>query len=89
MLFLEFSGLGAHQIKRHPQVQTLLVTAGNCTTVTGKVLDWLIERVNSLPLSEGGQSITLDRQQRQLHLFACTCYNKTKPNGGIVLDCRR
>jgi hypothetical protein len=72
-----------------PQVETVLVTRGNGTTVTGKVLNWLTERVNSVPPSEGGQSITLDKQQRQLHLFACMCYNKTKSNGSIVLDCRR
>ena len=36
----------ADEIKRHPEVETLLVTRDNRTEVMGKVLNWLMERVN-------------------------------------------
>jgi hypothetical protein len=43
---LEFSGLGAGEIKRHPHVETVLVTGDKRTEVMRKVLDWLMEGVN-------------------------------------------
>ena len=36
----------ADEIKRHPEVETLLVTRDNRTGVTNKVLNWLTEEVN-------------------------------------------
>jgi len=33
----------AGEIKRHPEVETLLVARDNNTEVTGKVLSWLME----------------------------------------------
>jgi len=36
----------ADEIKRHPEVETLLVTRDNRTEVMRKVLDWLMEGVN-------------------------------------------
>ena len=36
----------ADEIKRHPKVETLLVTRDNRTKVMGKVLTWLTEMVN-------------------------------------------
>jgi len=36
----------ADEIKRHPEVETLLVTRDNRTEVTKKVLNWLMEEVN-------------------------------------------
>jgi len=41
MVSLEFNGLGADEINRHPEAQVLLVTKDNLTKATGKVLDWL------------------------------------------------
>jgi hypothetical protein len=46
MVPLEFNGLGADEIKRHPEVETLLVTRDNRTEVMRKVLNWLMEGVN-------------------------------------------
>jgi L-lysine 2,3-aminomutase len=46
MVSLEFDGLGAGEIKRHPEIGTLLVTGGNCADVMTKVLNWLTEAVN-------------------------------------------
>jgi len=36
----------ADEIKRHPEVETLLVTRDNRTEVMRKILNWLIEPVN-------------------------------------------
>jgi nucleoside-triphosphatase THEP1 len=36
----------ADEIKRHPEVETLLVTRDNRTEVMRKVLNWLMEGVN-------------------------------------------
>ena len=36
----------ADEIKRHPEVEVLLVTTDNRTEVMRKVLDWLMEEVN-------------------------------------------
>ena len=38
---LEFNGSGGDEIKRHPEVETLLVTRDNRTEVMNKVLNWL------------------------------------------------
>ena len=38
---LEFNGLGADEIKSHPEVETLMVTRDNRTEVMNKVLNWL------------------------------------------------
>ncbi len=46
MVSLEFDGLGAGEIKRHPEIGTLLVTGGNCADVMTKVFNWLTEAVN-------------------------------------------
>ena len=46
MVSLEFNGLGADEIKRHPEVETLLVTRDNRTEVMKKVLSWLAEEIN-------------------------------------------
>jgi hypothetical protein len=46
MVSLEFNGLGADEIKRHPEVKVLLVTRDNRTEVMNKVLNWLTEGVN-------------------------------------------
>ena len=43
MVPLEFNRLGASEIKRRPEVETLLVTRDNRTEVLKKVLNWLIE----------------------------------------------
>ena len=34
------------EIKRHPEVETLLLTSDNCTEVMSEVLNWLMEGVN-------------------------------------------
>jgi nucleoside-triphosphatase THEP1 len=36
----------ADEIKRHPGVETLLVTRDNRAEVMGKVLNWLAEEIN-------------------------------------------
>ena len=41
MVSLEFPG--ADEIKRHPEVETLLVTTDKRTEVMREVLDWLME----------------------------------------------
>ena len=46
MLFLEFSRLVADEIKRRPEVETLLVTRDNRTEVMKGVLNRLMEEVN-------------------------------------------
>ena len=46
MVTLEFGGLGACEIKRPPEFETLLVTGGNCANAMKKVLSWLTEGVN-------------------------------------------
>jgi hypothetical protein len=46
MVSLEFNGPGAGEIKRHPEVETLLVTRDNRTEVMKKALNWLTEGVN-------------------------------------------
>ena len=38
MLFLDFHGPGANEIKRHPEAETLLVTGDNRTEVIQKLL---------------------------------------------------
>jgi len=38
---LEFSGLSAGEVKRRPEVETLLVTRDNRTEVMRKVIGWL------------------------------------------------
>ena len=38
---LEFNGSGADEIKRHPEVETLLVTRDKRTEIMNKVLNWL------------------------------------------------
>jgi hypothetical protein len=43
MVSLEFSGLGAGEIKRHPEVKTLLATGDNRTDVIRGVSNWLAE----------------------------------------------
>jgi nucleoside-triphosphatase THEP1 len=44
MVSLEFPS--ADEIKRHPEVEALLVTRDNRTEVMKKVLNWLMEGVN-------------------------------------------
>ena len=39
MVCLELNGLGADEIKRHPEVEVLLVTRDNRTEVMKKILD--------------------------------------------------
>jgi hypothetical protein len=46
MVSLEFNGLGADEIKRHPEVETLLVTRDNRTEVMRKIQNWLTEGAN-------------------------------------------
>jgi hypothetical protein len=46
MVSPEFKVLGADEIKRHPEVETLLVTRDNRTEVMRKGLNWLMEGVN-------------------------------------------
>ena len=46
MVCLELNGLGADEIKRHPEVEVLLVTRDNRTEAMGKVLNWVGEGVN-------------------------------------------
>jgi hypothetical protein len=46
MVSLEFDGLGAGEIKRHPEVETLPVTRANRTEAMRKVLNRLMEEVN-------------------------------------------
>ena len=46
MVSLEFDGLVAGEIKRRPEVETLLVPRDNRTEVMKKVLNWLTEGVN-------------------------------------------
>ena len=46
MMSLEFNGLGADEIKRHPEFETLLVTRDNRTEIMKKVLNWLAEGIN-------------------------------------------
>ena len=46
MVSLEFNGLGAGEIKRDPEVETLLVTRDNRTEVMKKGLHWLTEGAN-------------------------------------------
>ena len=46
MVSLEFNGLGAGEVKRHPEAETLLVTRGNRTEVMKKVLNRLMKGVN-------------------------------------------
>jgi len=43
---LEFSGLGAGEIERHPEVEVLLATGDNRAEVMKKVLNWLMAGVN-------------------------------------------
>ena len=43
MVSLEFNGPGAGEIKRHPEVETLLITTDNRTEAMTKVLNWLTE----------------------------------------------
>jgi hypothetical protein len=40
---LEFNGLGADEIKRRPEVETLLVMRDTHTEVMNKILNWLSE----------------------------------------------
>jgi hypothetical protein len=40
------------EIKRHPEVEVLLVARDNRTEVMKKVSNWLMERVKRKPLSE-------------------------------------
>jgi hypothetical protein len=49
MVSMEFNGLDAGEIKRRPEVETLLVTRDNRTEVMRKVLNWLTE--GSSPLT--------------------------------------
>jgi len=42
----EFKGRVAGEIKRHPEVETLLVTRDNRAEVMNKVLTWLTEGVS-------------------------------------------
>ena len=46
MVSLEFNGPGAGEIKRHPEIGTLLVTRDNRSNVMKKVLNWLMEGVH-------------------------------------------
>ena len=46
MVSLEFNGLGADEIKRHPEVEVLWVTRDSHTEVMKKVLSWLAEEIN-------------------------------------------
>ena len=46
MVSLEFNGLDADEIKRQPEIETLLVTRDNRTEVMKKVLDWPAEGIN-------------------------------------------
>jgi hypothetical protein len=46
MVSLEFSGLGAGEIERCPEVETLLVTGYNRTEAMRKVLNRVAEKVN-------------------------------------------
>lgn len=43
---LEFSGPGAGEIKRHPEIEALLVATDNGTQPMRGVLNWVAERVN-------------------------------------------
>jgi len=43
MVSLELNGLGADEIKRHPEVEVFLVTRDNRTEIMKKVLTWLTE----------------------------------------------
>jgi len=43
MVSLEFNGPGAGEIKRHPEVKTLLAAIDNRTEVVKKVLNWLVQ----------------------------------------------
>jgi len=43
---LEFSGPGAGEIKRHPEIEALLVATDNGTQPMRGVLDWVAERLN-------------------------------------------
>ena len=51
MASLEFRGPSADEIKRHPEVETLLVTRANRTQAMKKVLNWLVEAVSWGPCS--------------------------------------
>ena len=52
MVSLEFNGLGAGEIKRHPGIEILLVTRDKPTSVTKKVLNWLTQASSpSIPMS--------------------------------------
>jgi len=51
MVTLEFGGLGACEIKRHPEVETHLLTGDNHTTVAKNVLDRLMGGINQSPCS--------------------------------------
>jgi hypothetical protein len=46
MVSLEFNGLSADEIKRHPEIEVLLVIRDNRTEVMRRVLNWLTEVVN-------------------------------------------
>ena len=46
----EFDGLDAGEIKRHPEVETLLVAGGNRTEGMKNVLSWLTEAVERRPV---------------------------------------
>jgi hypothetical protein len=46
MVALEFDGLGAGEIKRHPEADVLLVTRDNRAKAMGKVSNRVAEGVN-------------------------------------------
>jgi hypothetical protein len=46
---LESDGLGAGEIKRHPEVETLPATGDNRAGVMRRVLNWLTEGVSRGP----------------------------------------
>jgi hypothetical protein len=52
MVSLEFKGLGAGEIKRDPEVETLLVTKDKPTEIMKKALNWLAKDKNPLPRRE-------------------------------------
>jgi hypothetical protein len=46
MASLLFSGVSAGEIKRHPEVEMLLVTRGNRNEAVKEILDWLMAGMN-------------------------------------------
>lgn len=55
MVPVEFDGSGEAEIKRHPEVEVLLVTKGNRAEVAKKVSNWL-NWMSSASASKGTQS---------------------------------